>query len=405
MPWHELFFAGIPVEEGLKEKDTEADRASRLWTTVILRVLLIVAAIVAAILVLYSLRTVLLLLVLSVFFCYLIAPIVRLFEQPLYLLNRELKLPRGIAIILVYILIGGTVFLASQVILPILGQQITALGKELPSYFSQGAASARKWLEGADGWLRRLKLPAQSQDYLLTRLTEATEALFPWIRDELFSLLGYLVYLPWMVLVPILSFFMLKDAEQFSKEVVSLMPSARLQRRANRLLLDISQTLAGYIRSQITGCIVVGAISTAGFVIIGVPYAVVIGALAGVLEFIPLVGPLIAMAIAFFLSLITSVKTAIVVLLFLAVLRLVEDYIIYPRIVRVGVKMHPLLVVLAVLCGAELDGVVGIFLAIPVVGLFIVGYNHYLGYRRSVILGIPTGDLVIPPGTESNPAD
>ena len=73
-----------------------------------------------------------------------------------------------------------------------------------------------------------------------------------------------------------------------------------------------------------------------------------------------------------------------------------EDYVIYPRIVGHGIKMHPLMVILAILCGAELDGVVGVFPAIPVVGLFIVCYNHYLAYRRTLITGVGTGDLVMP---------
>jgi len=71
--------------------------------------------------------------------------------------------------------------------------------------------------------------------------------------------------------------------------------------------------------------------------------------------------------------------------------------VIYPRIIGHGIKMHPLLVITAILCGAELNGVVGVFLAIPVVGLFIVGYNHYVAYKRTLVLGVSdTGDLVQP---------
>jgi predicted PurR-regulated permease PerM len=74
---------------------------------------------------------------------------------------------------------------------------------------------------------------------------------------------------------------------------------------------------------------------------------------------------------------------ALGVAVFLGVLRIIQDYVIYPRIVGHGIKMHPLLVVLAILAGAEIAGVAGIFLAIPVVGLIIVGYNHYVAYRSS----------------------
>jgi predicted PurR-regulated permease PerM len=381
----------------LKDAVAAQVQTLNMWTRIVVRVILILFAIALAIWIFYALRSVLLLLVLSVFFCYLIAPIVRLFEQPVYVAGRELALPRGVAILVVYILFGVVLFLAAQSILPLLGQQLSEMGKEMPTYISKGTASGRKWLEGADSWLRRLRLPAQYQDELLKRGSEAAEAIFSWVRDGLLGLLGYLFYIPWLVLVPILSFFMLKDADKFAKEVVSLMPTQRLQRRANRLLLDVSSTLAAYIRAQLTACVWVGVAATVGFIVIGVNYAVVLGIFAGVMEFIPMVGPLIAIVVAFLLALTSSFKTALLVLLFLICLRLVEDYVIYPRIVGHGIKMHPLVVVIAILCGAEVDGVVGIFLAIPVVGLLIVGYNHYLAYRRTLLTGIGTGDLVMPP--------
>jgi len=81
------------------------------------------------------------------------------------------------------------------------------------------------------------------------------------------------------------------------------------------------------------------------------------------------------------LTLTISVKTALLVAVFLSVLRLLQDYFIYPRIVGRGIKMHPLVVIIAILAGAEIGGLIGIFLSIPIVGLVIVFYNHYLAYR------------------------
>jgi predicted PurR-regulated permease PerM len=115
--------------------------------------------------------------------------------------------------------------------------------------------------------------------------------------------------------------------------------------------------------------------------VIGAPYPVVLGAIAGLLEFIPLVGPLISAVVIFGLTLTVSFKTALIVALFLAVLRMVQDYFIYPKIVGRGIKMHPLMVIMAILAGAEIGGLIGIFLSIPVVGLVIVFYNHYLAFR------------------------
>jgi predicted PurR-regulated permease PerM len=193
--------------------------------------------------------------------------------------------------------------------------------------------------------------------------------------------LSYLHYLTWPILIPILSFFLLKDAVYFEQNLVALLPNERLQKRVHWLLMDVSRTLAAYIRAQITACLVVGSVMMVGLTLIGAPYPVVLGAIGGLLEFIPLVGPLISAVAIFSLTLTVSFKTALIIALFLAVLRMVQDYLIYPKIVGRGIKMHPLVVVIAILAGAEIGGLVGIFLSIPVVGLVIVFYNHYLAFR------------------------
>jgi predicted PurR-regulated permease PerM len=229
--------------------------------------------------------------------------------------------------------------------------------------------------------MRHVRLPPQWRDAVFTRATELANSVAGWLTESLAGALGYLQYLTWPILVPILSFFLLKDALYFEQNLVALLPNERLQKRAHWLLMDVSRTLAAYIRAQITACLVVGTVMMIGLTVIGAPYSVVLGTIGGLLEFIPLVGPLISALVIVGLTLTVSVKTALIVALFLAVLRMVQDYVIYPRIVGRGIKMHPLVVVVAILAGAEIGGLIGIFLSIPAVGLTIVFYNHYLAFR------------------------
>jgi predicted PurR-regulated permease PerM len=381
--------------------DAEA-RLVQLWTRVIFRVMLSVLALAVIIWLLYSLRTILLLLVLSVFFCYLIAPIVRLFEEPIYIVGKELRLSRGGAIMMAYVLIGGALFAVIRLLIPVLSDQLPKLAKDLPDYISKGSLSVSHTLQGLDSLLQKLRMPPMSRSDIANWASGFSRDLLASVRDVITGALAYLVYLPWLILVPILSFFMLKDASSFAESLVALMPNRRLQRRAQRLLVDISRTMGAYIRAQITSCIVVGTLATIGFFILSyildVPYPAVLGAIVGVLEFIPMVGPLLAIIIAFLITLVVvSFKSALGVVVFLGILRITQDYVIYPRIIGHGIRMHPLAVIIAILCGAELDGVVGVFLAIPVIGLFIVGYQHYVAYKRTLTLGVSdTGDLVSP---------
>ena len=365
----------------MKEKLYQNSEMIRLWTQVIVRVIFLLAVLAIAIWLLFEIRTLLLLLVVSIFFCYLVAPIVHLLEQPLYLGRHEFRLPRGLAITFVYLLIGVLVFVGAQLIWPPLSQQVAALAKDLPGYAKSAEAGVNKVFNDANSWMRHVRLPPQWRDAVFTRASELANSLAFWLTESLAGALSYLHYLTWPILVPILSFFLLKDAVSFEQNLVALLPNERLQKRAHWLLMDVSQTLAAYIRAQITACLVVGTVMMIGLTLIGAPYPVVLGAIGGLMEFIPLVGPLISAVVIFGLTVTVSFKTALMVALFLAVLRMVQDYYIYPKIVGRGIKMHPLVVVMAILAGAEIGGLVGIFLSIPVVGLVIVFYNHYVAFR------------------------
>lgn len=365
----------------MKERQHENSEMVRLWTRVIVRVIILLTGLIIASWFLYEIRAVLLLVVLSIFFCYLIAPIVHLIEQPVYLGSHEIKLPRSVAIIVVYLLIAATVFAVLQLVWPRLAQQMNELAKDLPGYSRSAQGSVTKIFNDANSWMKHVKLPPQWQDAIFTRVSDTASSLAEWLTALLAGALGYLHYLTWLVLMPVLSFFLLKDASAFEKNLLALLPNERLQKRAHWLLMDISGTLAAYIRAQITACLVIGAVMMIGLTLIGAPYPVVLGAIAGLLEFIPLVGPLLAAVIVFLLTLSVSFKGALGVAVFLAILRILQDYVIYPRIVGRGIKLHPIMVILAILAGAEIGGLIGIFLSIPAVGLIMVFYNHYLAYR------------------------
>jgi predicted PurR-regulated permease PerM len=122
-------------------------------------------------------------------------------------------------------------------------------------------------------------------------------------------------------------------------------------------------------------------ICTIGFWILGLPYVLVLGLLAGLLEFIPLLGPFVMALTATAFAGFISVGHVIAVIVFLGVLRVAQDYMIYPRIIRQGIDLHPLTVVLAVLCGAELGGIAGIFVSIPVMAIISVCYRHWREYK------------------------
>src|SRR5215212_3684260 len=105
-----------------------------VWTRIIVRTFLIIVAIILSAWILYELGTVLLLIIFSIFFCYLIAPLVRLIEQPLYIAGREFKAPRGVAILFVYAAVGFMLFLFTQLVSPLMTQEVDTLKEQWPRY-------------------------------------------------------------------------------------------------------------------------------------------------------------------------------------------------------------------------------------------------------------------------------
>jgi predicted PurR-regulated permease PerM len=328
----------------------------------------------------YAMTGILLVIVLAIFFAYLIAPLVELVRRPFNARGRELVMSRGLAIGVVYLVIFGSLLVGAWVLTPRLGAQMGDIAKQAPDY----VVNAQKRAERLNSILEELHLPRAWRESANKTISNAITEGGNYVAGEgLGSALNVLGYLPYLVLIPILAFFFLKDADSFRQSALMMLPQGRIRWRGDELFQDINSTLAAYIRAQLIACLIIGTICTTGFAILDVRYALVLGVLAGFLEFIPLLGPLVVAIVAGTVAGFDSGTKAVAVLVFLGVLRIVQDYVLYPRIIGSGIHLHPLAVILAILAGHELAGVAGIFLAIPVIAVLTVTYRHWLEHRGS----------------------
>lgn len=360
--------------------ETAAVAAEAIWpqTRAVLRLIFIVLGVAAVIWMIYKLEGVLLLLVLSIFFAYLIAPLVDLVQRSFQVRGRKHLIPRAVAIGIVYVALFGSLGLTLYLLLPSLGTQISEFAKQAPSYFT----SASKRAESLSGLYDQLQLPLAVRKVVNDAVTRSLTGAQTYVESEAPGLMAMIVgYVPWLILIPILAFFLLKDADSFRRSALRMLPRGRIRWRGDELFQDVNSTLAAYIRAQLTACLLIGIICSIGFAIIGLPYWLALGILAGLLEFIPLAGPLALAVLAAAVAAFSSAGQAGAVLLFLGILRIVHDYVIYPRIIGQGIHLHPLAIVLAILCGEELAGLAGIFLAIPLVAVVSVTYRHWMEHR------------------------
>jgi predicted PurR-regulated permease PerM len=368
------------VKEVAETAAVAAAEASWPQTRAILRVIFIALAVAAALWLLYVLEGVILLVVLAIFFAYLIAPLVEFVHRPFQIGGHERVVPRPVAIGIVYLIIFGAIGISLSFLLPRVGTQISEFAEQAPDYFT----SARARAQSLNRFYENYQIPGAVRDKISSNINNLIDSVGGYATAGIGNvLLESLHYIPWLVLIPILAFFLLKDADSFRRSALQMLPSGRWRWRGDEFFQDVNSTLAAYIRAQLIACLLIGAICAIGFWAIGLPYALLLGIIAALIEFIPLVGPLTVAIIAVLIASFYSVNQAIIVFLFLGTLRIIHDYVTYPRIIGQGIHLHPLAVILAILAGAELAGVAGIFLAIPVVAIISVSYRHWLEHRGS----------------------
>ena len=357
-----------------------AVEASWPQTRVVLRVIMIVLAVALTLWMIIKLTGVILLLILSIFFAYLVSPLVEFVSRPIKIGKKKFAMPRVLAIMFSYLLIVAAIVIGIYVLAPRLASQFPEFTEQARLYWTSVGTKLQGWVE----YFRSHRMPGPLLDAINGSIPGVIDKVSYTVSAIITSMVGWVAYLPWLVLIPVLSFFLLKDVDLFRRSALQMLPRGRWRWRGDEFFQDVNSTLAAYIRAQLTACFFIGLVCALGFTLLGLPSPLVLGLIAGICEFVPLVGPLLVLIIAALAALLHGgIFSAFLVLVFLIVLRIAQDYFVYPRLIGQGIHLHPLAVILAILCGAELAGVAGIFLAIPVVAILTVSYRHWMEHRGS----------------------
>jgi predicted PurR-regulated permease PerM len=185
-----------------------------------------------------------------------------------------------------------------------------------------------------------------------------------------------------LIVVPLLSIFFLKDGRAFSELLLELVQS-RLQRELLQgVLSDLNQMLAHFIRAQLSLAALTLLMYSGVLGVMRVPYALVLGTMGGLLEFVPVVGPLVAAVTIVSVALLMGYSHWIVLIVFLGIWRLVQDYVTSPRIMGQSMELHPLAAIFGVMAGGEVAGILGIFLSIPVMASLRIVFRRWRLYAQ-----------------------
>jgi predicted PurR-regulated permease PerM len=299
---------------------------------------------------------------LAVFFSYLLAPAVDQVRRRINVGRRQRPLPRVAAILLVYAMLFVPGALVWRAAAPAIEQWVRVTA---PSAIARVFASSR------------VPLPPRV-DPLVGR---AAAAFFAYVEREIRAALDDLVaaaeYVRWLAVTPIIAFVLLAYAPGFRRSALRVLPHGHLRWRAEEYLRDVNSALAGYTRAQLAAGVIVGVACATAFTMLGVANPVSTGVVAGLLELVPVIGPLTVVVLAA-----GEAAHPILAIVFLASFRVVQDYVVYPRLIRRGMHLSSIAVIVSVWIGAALQGAAGVMLAIPVAGCVSVSLRHWREYHE-----------------------
>jgi predicted PurR-regulated permease PerM len=262
------------------------------------------------------------------------------------------KMPRAWAIIVIYLSFFLTMGVLLWFLLAPLVSESQALVRTLPESIDQAEA----WVEQQSSRLGGLPIV----DFLSNNVQNITTTLANLPR-QLFSSLFEIL------LVVFLSLYWLMSRPQARRFILSLFPPERRE-RALEVLDKLGDTVGGYVRGVTINVLIIGAISYIGLSLIGLPFAIVLAVIAGLLEIIPIVGPIIAGFIIVSFALSQSLQMALITLVFYLIVQQIEGNILMPLVMRSQTDISPFLILVAVVLGAGVGGLLGVLVAIPLTG-------------------------------------
>jgi len=292
---------------------------------------------------------------------------------------------RLIATLLVFFALGYVVLVSSALMLSPFVAQVHGLSSNLPLYQHKIAASF------ALLQAQYKSLPPDLKDFLHKQQEASGSGFSPagWLQNVFAATLTGIARIVDIILIPVLAFYFVLDGHALRNEFLALVPRRRV-RETLALLRESSAIMRTYIIAQIWLCVIAGVVVTIGLSLIHMPYALVLGLLAGVTRAIPIIGPIIGGIPIVLLATVLpgehggGIALALKVLVFFCALHLFESKLLMPKFIGHRIHLHAAVVIVVLLIGAEFFGLLGMFLAAPLAAIARILVNYYIIRPRRV---------------------
>jgi predicted PurR-regulated permease PerM len=331
------------------------------------RLILVAALLIIVGAMLYVARAALLPYILGLVVAYLVLPFVNWLERRMPSRFRERGLARPLSILLVYLV--GVAVLAGVIafLVPVIGAQV----KDLWAARAELIGSASDLIQNLMARYQS-DVPDRVRQAIEDNLSQMSGRIAGMVQDGLTQTVSAVTstisFVLGFIVVPFWLFYILNDQIKVSAGLMNLVP-ARFEDDVRNLLRISDDVFSAYIRGQLLLCLFIGVMATVGLMIVDVPYALVLGLVAGVFELIPFIGPLLGAVPGVIVAALVSWPTAGWAVLVFFIIQQVENLFLVPRISGHSVRLHPALVMVVLVVGNEAAGLWGMLLAVPVTAL------------------------------------
>jgi predicted PurR-regulated permease PerM len=261
----------------------------------------------------------------------------------------EGRVPRTLAVLLVYLAILAIFLILGGIVIPPIFAQAQDIAVRAPELITEIERLYEQY--APVGEIPMVERLVEQIGQVLTSLVAVPLGLASGVVD--------------LVLILFVSLYTLIEAPRMRRFALSLFPEESRQ-RVDHTVNSMAQAMGGFIRGAVITAIIIGVVTSIGLSIIGIPFPLVLGVLAGVLELLPYVGPIIAAVPMLIVALLQSPTQALIVLVFFVILQQLESNVLVPNIMKTQTEISPLLSILAIVAGASLGGILGALVAIPI---------------------------------------
>jgi len=279
------------------------------------------------------------------------------------------RIPRVLAILLVYGLFFGALIGLGFLVIPGVADQIRDLVRNYPQYGTQ----VQGYTRDAQTWYASLNLPPQVRASVERTLQNSGDSVANIVQTALLGILravtGAVSFVVGLLVVPFWLFYVLKDKDAGVYAFYDLIPHP-IRIDVRRILRIASDVLNDYIRGQLLLGLAVGTATTLGLALVGAPYWLLFGVINGFTELIPVLGPIIGAIPGLIIAAFTGdVGLFLKILAVYIVVQLAENNLLVPKIQGDSVKLHPAIIILALIVGGEVGGLLGVIVAVPLTAI------------------------------------